>query len=259
MSTSEIDINVDIGEGFGRYRIGNDESVMKFATSANIATGFHGGDPSIMLETVKLAKKYHVGVGAHPALQDLRGFGRRRIQLDANELYPDLLYQIGALDGIARSENLRVEHVKLHGALYAMTEDIDRYAEVAAEAIHSYNPELIVITENGTEMQRAAQKTGLRVAIEAFPDLRYTAEGKIIIERTKEVWDPELVAERALRLVREGYIDKINGEMFQTAISTMCLHSDAPNAADIIEMVRSVLEKNGIRLRQLSEIIGERK
>ena len=97
------------------------------------------------------------------------------------------------------------------------------------------------------------------MAIEAFPDLRYTAEGKIIIERTKEVWDPELVAERALRLVREGYIDKINGEMFQTAISTMCLHSDAPNAADIIEMVRSVLEKNGIRLRQLSEIIGERK
>ena len=178
MSTSEIDINVDIGEGFGRYRIGNDESVMKFATSANIATGFHGGDPSIMLETVKLAKKYHVGVGAHPALQDLRGFGRRRIQLDANELYPDLLYQIGALDGIARSENLQVEHVKLHGALYAMTEDIDRYAEVAAEAIHSYNPELIVITENGTEMQRAAQKNRIAGGNRGFSRSQVHGRGK---------------------------------------------------------------------------------
>ena len=259
MSATEIDINVDIGEGFGRYRIGNDESIMKFATSANIATGFHGGDPSIMLETVKLAKKYNVGVGAHPALQDLRGFGRRQILLDANELYPDLLYQIGALDGIARAENLSVEHVKLHGALYAMTENIEMYAEVAAEAIHSYNSELIVITENGTEMQRAAQKTGLRVAIEAFPDLRYTAEGKIIIERMKEVWDPELVVERSLRMVRDGYIDKINGEMFKASISTICLHSDAPNAAYIIERVRSALEKNGIRLRRLSDIIGERR
>lgn len=252
----EIDINVDIGEGFGRYRIGNDEAVMKHATSANIATGFHGGDSAIMLDTVRLAKKYNVAVGAHPALQDLRGFGRRRILIDPDELYPDLLYQIGALDGIARSEGLKVEHVKLHGALYAMTEDTDRYAEAAASAIHSYRPDLIVITERETEMQKAAEKAGLRVAIEAFPDLKYTAQGKIIIERTKEVWDPELVAERSLRLVRDGYIDMVDGGRLKTEVSTICLHSDAPNAPAIIERVRSRLGENGIGFRKIGEILG---
>lgn len=256
MGCREIDINVDIGEGFGRYRIGDDEAVMKFATSANIATGFHGGDPAIMLETVRLAKKYNVAVGAHPALQDLRGFGRRRMLLDPAELYPDLIYQIGALEGISRSEGLRVEHVKLHGALYAMTEDIDSYAESAAVAIHSYNPELIVITEKGTEMQKAAVKAGLRVAIEAFPDLRYTAEGKIVIERKKEAWDPDIVAERSLKLVRDGYIDMVNGEKLKTTVSTMCLHSDAPNAAAIIERVRSRLGAEGIAFRRLGDILG---
>jgi len=252
-----IDINVDTGEGFGRYRVGpfEDEEVFKYATSINLATGFHAGDPVIMWNSIKAAKKYGIAIGAHPGLQDIRGFGRRRILLDPEELKADLLYQIGALEAFLRVENLRMQHVKPHGALYVMAEIDPAYAEAIVEAVAMYNPDLILITERNTELWKKAQSKGLRVAAEAFPDLNYDPSGKIIIERVKKAWDPELVARRALMVIKEKKIDTIDGKKIDMDVHTICIHGDAPNAPEIIRTVRKRLEENGVKVVKLAEIL----
>lgn len=256
MSRTAIDLNVDIGEGFGRYRIGDDEEVIKHATSANLATGFHAGDPSIMWATVMYAKKYGVAVGAHPAFQDLRGFGRRRIKMDPSELEADVLYQIGALSAFLKAEGMKMQHVKPHGALYVMAEEDDSYAEAIARAVHAFDPELIVIVEENTRLWKRAKDAGLRVAAEAFPDLNYDSEGKIVLERAKKSWDPDLVAKRALRIVKAGEIESIDGKIIKISADTLCIHSDAPNSPEIIKKVREELRENGVEVKRLSEILG---
>ncbi|PWV37805.1 MAG: hypothetical protein DJ555_00530 [Desulfurococcaceae archaeon] len=252
-----MDINVDTGEGYGRYRVASfsDEDVFKYATSINLATGFHAGDPTIMWSTVKAAKKYNLGIGAHPGLQDLRGFGRRRILIDPEDLKADLIYQIGALDAFLKIEGVRMQHVKPHGALYVMAEQDAAYAEAIVEAVALYNPELILITERGTEVWRKAQSKGLKVVAEAFPDLAYDPNGRIIIERVKKAWDPDLVAKRALMVVKEKKIDTIEGKKIDMDVQTICIHGDAPNAPDVIKRVREVLENEGVKLVRLSEIV----
>lgn len=252
---SIIDINVDIGEGYGRYRIGNDEEVIKHSTSANVATGFHAGDPSIMWTTVRYAKKYNVAVGAHPAFQDLRGFGRRRIKMDPEELKADVLYQIGALSAFLRAEGMRLQHVKPHGALYVMAEEDRSYAEAIVEAVRLFDPELIIVVEENTELWNQAKRAGLRVAAEAFPDLNYDSNGKIVIERVKQAWDPDLVAKRALSIVKHGEIESIDGKKVKLRADTICIHSDAPNSPDIIKRVREYLLENGVEVRPIREIL----
>jgi len=148
----EIDINVDAGESFGRYKLGNDDEVLRYATSANIATGFHAGDPMVLWNTIKICKKYNVAVGAHPGFQDLRGFGRRRMFVDPEELKADLIYQLGAIEGFLKVEGLELQHVKLHGALYVMAETDETYASAVVEAVESYNPELIIVIEKDTAL-----------------------------------------------------------------------------------------------------------
>jgi UPF0271 protein len=253
--TLKIDINVDTGEGFGRYKIVDDEEVIKYATSINLATGFHAGDPVIMWTTVKIAKKYNLAVGAHPGLQDLRGFGRRRIMVDPEELKADILYQLGALEAFLRAEGLKMQHVKPHGALYVMAETDDAYAEAIGEAVRLYNPELIIITEKNTALWRIARYKGLRVATEAFPDLNYDSQGRIIIERVKKAWDPDIVARRALMVVKDKKIDTIDGKLIDMDVETICIHGDAPNASQIIRRVREILAANGVELVKLSEIV----
>jgi len=253
--TLRIDINVDTGEGFGRYRIIDDEEVIKYATTINLATGFHAGDPVIMWTTVKIAKKYNLAVGAHPGLQDLRGFGRRRITLDPEELKADILYQIGALEAFLKTEGLKMQHVKPHGALYTMAEIDDAYAEAIVEAVRLFNPELIIITEKNTALWRIAKSKGLRVATEAFPDLNYDSQGRIIIERVKKAWDPDVVAKRALMVVKDKKIDTIDGKLIEMDVETICIHGDAPNAPQIIRRVREVLAANVVEFIKLSEIV----
>ncbi|MEM1944046.1 MAG: 5-oxoprolinase subunit PxpA [Nitrososphaerota archaeon] len=255
MPVSRIDINVDTGEGFGRYRLGNDEEVIKHVTSANVATGFHGGDPVVMWDTVRYAKKYGVAVGAHPAFQDLRGFGRRVIKMEPEELKADILYQIGALDAFLRAEGMRMQHVKPHGALYMVAEHDEAYAEAIVEAIRSYNPELIFFTEYGTVAWKKARSAGLRTVAEAFPDLQYDSEGRWIIERVKKPADPETVARRAVSIAKNGTVETVDGRVIKIVAQTLCIHSDTPNAPEVARTVRSELERNGVEVVPVGKIM----
>ena len=250
-----VDINVDTGESFGRYKVGNDEEILKYATSANIATGFHAGDPSVLWNTVKIAKKYGVAIGAHPGLQDLRGFGRRRIAVDPEELKADLIYQLGAIEGFLKLEGLKLQHVKLHGALYVMAETDETYASALIDVIKAYNPSLIVITEKDTLLWSKCKAEGIKVASEVFVDLKYDAQGKIIIEKVKQPWDPDVVLKRALTAIKEGKIDNIEGKHIEVKPDTVCIHGDAPNSVDIIKTLREGLEKEGVKVARVSEII----
>ena len=250
-----IDINVDAGESFGRYKIGNDMKVLKYATSANIATGFHAGDPSVIWTTVKIAKKYNVAVGAHPGFQDLRGFGRRKLFVDPDDLKADLIYQLGAIEGFLRVENLKLQHLKLHGALYVMAENNETYASAVIDTIETYNPDLILITEKDTLLWKRCKSKGIKVASEVFVDLKYNAQGKIIIEKVKQPWDPDIVLKRTLMAIKERKIDTIEKKYIEVTPDTICIHGDSPNAVDIIKILREKLEKERIKVIRLSEII----
>jgi UPF0271 protein len=253
--THRIDINVDTGEGYGRYRLGDDEAVIKYVTSANIATGFHGGDPVVMWNTVKYAKKYNVAVGAHPAFQDLRGFGRRVIRMDPDELKADILYQLGALDAFLKAEGIKMQHVKPHGALYMVVENDEAYAEAVVEAIRLYNPELIFFTEYNTVAWKKGKDAGLRVAAEAFPDLLYDSTGRWILERVKKPTDPTTVAKRAVNIAKNGVIETIDGKTIKIVANTICIHSDSPNAPEVARVVREELERNGVEVTSVGKIL----
>lgn len=222
---------------------------MKYATSANIATGFHAGDPVVIWNTVKNARKYGVAIGAHPGLQDLRGFGRRRILVDPEELKADLIYQLGAIEGFLKVEGLKLQHIKPHGALYVMAESDEAYASALIDAVKAYNLSLIVITEKDTLLWKKCKAEGIRVASEVFVDLKYDAQGRIIIERVKRPWDPNVVLKRAVRAIKEGRIDTIEGKYIEVKPDTICIYGDAPNAVDIIKTLREGLEREGIKWR----------
>jgi len=251
----KIDINVDLGESFGRYKLGNDEEVMKYISSANIACGFHASDPLVMNHTIQLAKKYGVAVGAHTGLRDLQGFGRREMKITPEELKSDTVYQIGALDGFLKINNMKMQHVKPHGTLYRMVEHTEAYAEAFIEAVSEYNRELIILTERGTVLWEKGIKAGLRMAAEVFVDLSYDAKGNWIIEREKKARTSQEVAERAISVVRDGKIATIEGKLINVRADTICCHGDAPNAADVVKKVREEFKKQGITVANLSNIL----
>ena len=174
-----IDMNCDLGESFGAYTIGNDAAILPFVTSANIACGFHAGDPGVMRKTVRLALDCHVALGAHPGLCDLQGFGRRKMDISPQEAYDLVLYQIGALYAFIRAEGAVMQHVKPHGALYNMAAKDSKLAEAIAEAVYKVEPELILFGLSGSELIRAAKKTGLQTAEEVFADRSYQADGTL--------------------------------------------------------------------------------
>lgn len=250
-----IDINVDMGESFGRYKLGNDEEVMKYISSANIACGFHASDPLVMNHTVQLAKKNGVAVGAHTSLRDLQGFGRREMKITPEELRSDTVYQIGALNGFLKINNMKMQHVKPHGALYRMVENNEAYAEAYIEAVSEYNRELIILTESGTILWEKGIKAGLTMAAEVFADLNYDAKGNWVIEREKKPRAPQEVADRAISVVREGKITTIEGKLIRVRADTICCHGDAPNAVDIVKRIREEFEKRGIIVANLSSIL----
>lgn len=250
-----IDINVDMGESFGGYKLGNDEEVMKYISSANIACGFHASDPSVMNHTVKLAKKYGVAVGAHTGLRDLQGFGRREMKITPEELKSDTVYQIGALDAFLKINNMKMQHVKPHGVLYRMAGQDEGYAEAYIEAVSEYNPELYILIGSGTVLWEKGIKAGLRMAAEVLVDLNYDAKGNWIIEREKKAWAPQEVADRAISVVRDGKIPTIEGKLIRVRADTICCHGDAPNAADIVKRIREEFDKQGITVANLSNIL----
>lgn len=249
-----VDLNCDLGESFGRYSLGEDESMMQLVSSANIACGFHAGDPDVMAHTVNLAKHYQVTVGAHPGYPDLQGFGRRHMGLSPQEIAYIIAYQIGALEAFVRIADLELVHIKPHGALYNLAAQDLAVANAIAQAVLAYDPGLILVGLAGSELTRAGKAAGLQIANEGFPDRAYLPDGQLM-PRSQEgavISAPEAVAENALRLVKEGIL--IGEE--HVHIDTLCLHGDNPQAVENARAVRSALEDEGIEIRSLESLSG---
>lgn len=243
-----MDLNVDMGESYGRYKLGNDEEVMEYITSANIACGFHAGDPLVIYDTVRLAQKYGVAVGAHTGLPDLQGFGRRRMEVTAEELLSDTLYQLGGLDGIAKAFNMTLHHVKPHGILYRMVSDEEVYTQAYLKAIAIFNPELFIYVPRDTIIWQMGLQMGLRVAAEVLIDLSYDDNGNWILERNKEARSPDEVAERAVMVALDQQISSMSGKRIKAEADTICCHGDSPTVAQTVARIKEVYTARGIKL-----------
>lgn len=248
-----IDLNCDLGESFGVYKLGMDEAVMGHITSANIACGWHAGDPSVMNRTVQLAIKNKIKCGAHPGYPDLLGFGRRAMNVDNEELKHYLIYQIGALEAFCRVNGTRLHHVKPHGSLYHAAIENEQTAVAVAKAISSVDQNLIYVAlagEKGQMMSRIGKEFGLNVALEAFPDRAYTPEGTLAPRNLTGavITDPDEVSSRALKIASEGCIEATNGDLIELRVQTLCVHGDNPHAVQMVKEIRQKLERNNIAI-----------
>jgi UPF0271 protein len=245
-----IDLNADVGESFGPYTIGHDLDVLRHVTSANVACGFHGGDPSVMRRTVRLALKRGVVIGAHPGLPDLQGFGRREIELSPQSVEELVAYQIGALAGIAATERARLHHVKPHGALYNMAARDRELADAVAAAVVAVDPALVLYGLSGSCLLEAGEAVGLRVAAEVFADRAYEPDGALVPrgQSGAVIDDPDVVVNRAVRLVQDGAVTTAGGPDLSLRRDTICLHGDTPGAGDLAARLRIGLEDSGIRV-----------
>jgi 5-oxoprolinase (ATP-hydrolysing) subunit A len=251
---SAIDVNVDMGESFGRWSLGDDASLMPYISSANIACGFHAGDPGAMRRTVVSAVEHSLQIGAHVALPDLLGFGRRAMKISAGDLTDYCTYQIGALGAFVAAEGGRVAHVKPHGALYAMCAQDPDLMEAVARSIAEVDSRLVLLALRD-DHAGAVERHGVRLVTESFVDLDYDAEGNLIIEAVKQAWDPGKVAERAVRVARERKVKNIDGSDLEVDSPTICLHGDAPNALDVARTVKERLDGEGIAVKPLGELL----
>jgi 5-oxoprolinase (ATP-hydrolysing) subunit A len=251
---SAIDVNVDMGESFGRWSLGDDAALMPYISSANIACGFHAGDPGAMRRTVAAAVEHGLQIGAHVALPDLLGFGRRTMKISPADLTDYCTYQIGALAAFVDAEGGNLAHVKPHGALYAMCAQDGELAEAVARSIAEVDQNLVLLALHDT-FADAVEKHGVRLVTEAFVDLDYDADGNLIIEAVKQAWDPTEVAERALRVARERKVVTKDGSDLPVQAPTICLHGDAPNALEVVRAVKDRLEAEGTRVTPLSKIL----
>lgn len=244
--TLKVDLNCDLGESFGRYTLGQDAEIMAYITSANIACGFHAGDPDVIAHTVELAKQNGVAIGAHPGYPDLQGFGRRGMVMGAGEINRMITYQLGALDAFTRGAAQRMVHVKPHGALYNLASQDFETADAIARAVQLFDPNLILVGLAGSELIRSGTLLGMRVANEGFLDRAYLADGQLIPRNQPGavLTDALAVAENALKLVVEGIV--VNGERIK--IDTLCLHGDNPEAVHNAINVREVLLAEGIEI-----------
>lgn len=248
-----VDLNADIGESFGVYKTGSDELLVRTITSANIACGFHAGDPGVMRQTVRLAARAGVVVGAHPGFPDLAGFGRREMNVAPQDVADLVLYQIGALSAIAKAEGLTVRHVKPHGALYNMSVRRADLAEAVARAVASLDSALILVGLPGSELLAAASRLGLRVAAEAFADRSYEPDGSLTPRHLADavLAEPDRAADRAVRMVRDGKIVARDGSTLAVKIDTLCVHGDNQHAVRLAAAVRAGLEQAGIDVKPL--------
>ncbi len=245
-----IDLNGDVGESFGAYTIGDDTALLRHVTSANVACGFHGGDPSVMRQTVRLAVAGGVALGAHPSFPDLQGFGRREITLSAQEVEDLVAYQIGALAGVAAAEEARLHHVKPHGALYNMAARDREVADAVARAVVAVDATLVLYGLSGSCLVEAGEAVGLRTAAEVFADRAYETDGSLVSrdQPGAVINNPKKLVERAVRLVQEGSVTARGGDVVALRRDTICLHGDTPGAGQLAAQLRSGLEAAGIRV-----------
>lgn len=251
---THIDLNSDLGESFGPWPMGHDEALMASITSANVACGFHAGDPGVMRHTVALAKQHNVAIGAHPGFPDLVGFGRREMQASPREVEDFALYQVAALAGIAAAQGVRLQHVKAHGGLYNQACRDRALADAIARAVAALDRSLILFGLPGSELLSAGEGAGLRVAAEIFADRAYEPDGSLASRRKpgSVIHDAAVVVDRAVRMVRDKTVVATDGTTIRLDAQTMCLHGDTPGSAELARKVRQGLEAAGITVAALS-------
>ena len=249
-----LDLNCDMGEAFGAWEMGDDTALLDHVTSANIACGFHAGDPGTIHRTVKMAIEKGVAVGAHPSLPDLQGFGRRTIAVTPGEAYDMVLYQIGALAGFARSLGGRLSHVKPHGALYNMAARDGSLARAIAKAVKDFDSRLVLFGLAGSELVRAGHEAGLKVANEVFADRTYQADGSLTprSQQNAVIHEVESSIAQVKRMVAEGKVKSVQGADVEVLADTLCIHGDQPAAVEFARRIRRALADGGIRVASIS-------
>jgi UPF0271 protein len=257
-----IDLNADVGEAFGAYgspghgRSGNDDRLLQLVTSANVAAGFHAGDPSVLRRTIRAARSGGAAVGAHPGFPDLVGFGRREMHVTAEEAEDFVLYQIAAVAGIAAAEGVRLQHVKPHGALFNMAARDARLARAIARATAAFDPALILFGLPGSALLDAGRAAGLRVAAEAFADRAYEPDGSLVSRKQPGavIHDADAVVSRAVRMVIDRAVTAVDGSTVALDVQTICVHSDTPGAEDLAARLRAGFEAAGVTVKAIGSL-----
>jgi len=244
----KVDLNADMGESFGMYKLGHDEEFMKYITSANIACGFHAGDYSTMKHTVQLAKKFGVQVGAHPGLPDLQGFGRREMKLTPEEVYDIVVYQVGALKAFTEASGLKLHHVKPHGSLYGMAHRLEDVAKAICQAVKDIDLNMYLYIMKHGVIASIAEKMGLKTIYELYSDLGYDGAGNLVITRAHDAHEADQVATRVKEMVINKKVTAMDGTEISIEGSSVCVHCDTPGAIDIVKSVRTALEEAGCDL-----------
>ncbi len=255
-----IDLNSDLGESFGAYKIGRDEEIIPLVSSANVACGFHAGDPSIMAKTVKLCKESNGAIGAHPGFHDIVGFGRRNMNVAPEDVKNMIIYQVGALDAFCKAAGVKPQHVKPHGALYNMAAKDAALAKAICEGIYEYNSSLILLGLANSEMIAQAKKTGLPYAAEVFADRAYEDDGTLVA-RTKPgsmIKDEDEAVSRVVGMIKKHTVKSINGNEIEICPDSVCVHGDSEKALVFVRKIRSALEKEGIAVKPIHEMIRYR-
>lgn len=258
MKVKALDINCDMGESFGRYKLGRDEEVIKLVSSANIGCGFHGGDPHVMRKTVALAKQNGVGVGAHPGLPDLLGFGRRKMDVTPQELEDFFVYQIGALRAFCDAAAVKLQHVKAHGVLSGMAEKDEKMAEAICGAISKVDKDLKWLTFAGTATRPVAESVGLQVVEECYADRAYNADSSLVARKEPGavIHDPAEIKRRITQLVAEGTLTTYDGKSLKMNFQSIAVHGDTPGALEVVRQIRSVLQENQVAIKPLGQLKG---
>ena len=250
-----IDLNCDLGESFGNYKIGLDEDVIKYVSSANIACGFHASDPVVMNKTVELAKKNNVAAGAHPGFPDLVGFGRRNMNVSPDELKNMILYQLGALDAFCRKWEIKLQHVKPHGAMYNMAAKDKKLADAIVEAILEYDDSMILLGLSGSEMLKSAAEKGLAFKREVFADRAYEEDGSLVA-RTKPgavIQDENEAINRVISMIKYGKVKAITGKEIMVEPDSVCVHGDNPKALEFVKKISESLKAEGIIVQPMKK------
>lgn len=249
----KVDLNCDLGEAFGNYSFGGDKDIIPLITSANIACGFHAGDENVMNQTVNLAKENHVSIGAHPGFPDLKGFGRRKMDISPTEVYNLIVYQLGALEGFCKVHQTRINHVKPHGALYNMGAKNKAIAKAIAKAVYDFDSTIVLVGLSNSLLISEAQAIGLKTASEVFADRRYEDNGQLVSRKEPDavITDSDEALKQVLKMVTENKVISRNGKEIDLETDTICVHGDGKHALEFIEQIRKKLTKEGIDIQSL--------
>lgn len=253
----KVDLNCDLGESFGRYKLGLDEEIIPLISSANVACGFHASDPVVMQNTIKMAKQSGIQVGAHPGFLDLMGFGRRNMDISPQEAKAYTKYQLGALYAFCKSENMEIQHVKPHGALYNMAGKNYDLAKAICEAIYEFDKNIILLGLSGSQLIKAGKDTGLRVAREVFADRAYEDDGSLRA-RSKEgavITDENIAIDRVVKMVKENKVVSYSGKEIDIYADSICVHGDGVKALEFVKKIRERLSDEGVQILPLKEIV----